>query len=69
MNRDSKRKHKVNLQMTVTSRRNAWFTSHLRETEQIFLTVLELKLNIIGKSKVTLNTAVITKTMSLTTKQ
>ena len=55
--------------MTVTSRRNAWFTSHLRETEQIFLTVLELKLDIIGKSKVTLNTAVITKTMSLTTKQ
>ena len=28
-----------------------------------------MKLNIIGKSKVTLNTAVITKTMALTTKQ
>ena len=28
-----------------------------------------IKLDIIGKSKVTLNTAVITKTMSLTTKQ
>ena len=31
MNRDRNLKYKVNLQMTVTSRRNDWFTSHLRE--------------------------------------
>ena len=30
MNRDRNCKYKVNLQTTVTSRRNAWFTSHLR---------------------------------------
>ena len=31
MNRDRNSKYKVNLQMTVISRRNALITSHLRE--------------------------------------
>ena len=35
MNRDRNCKYKVNLQMTVTSRRNALITSHLREIADI----------------------------------
>ena len=31
MNRDRNVKYKVNLQMTIISRRNALFTNHLRE--------------------------------------